>query len=154
MTVWWQTLICSLVSLLAGSLLTYYFHRLGAKEERKAAEKGRQRNAARSILAEIAGNLKLAKESWSGRIVEFVREMWNVHSGHVLELPRDLQDSLHQVYSEIQTADALYNLNLTVMHGLGFYDKAYTEQRDKIAKAAEEATKLLREWLKTESEKE
>jgi len=153
-TVWWQTLMYSLVSLLAGSLLSYYFRRLGAKEERKVSEKDRQRNAARSILAEIEGNLKLAKEPWSGRIVEFVREMWNVHSGHVLELPTNLQDSLHRVYSEIQTANALYHLNLTIMHGSGFYDNAYTEQRAKIAKAAEEAAKLLREWLKTESEKE
>lgn len=150
MTEWWQYLVYGLLTLFFGSLVGYWFTRLGASQERKSRERDELRNAVHNILAEVETNLKLARHPWQDKIMPFIRSMWDAYSGHILGLSKDLRDGLHRLYVEVQMANALFELNLHLPHGSGYHNNAYREQCKKIVKEAEEAKRLLVKWLQEE----
>ena len=148
--VWWQYLIYGLAVAFFGAMVGYCFTMRGASQERKTRERDQLRSATRSILVEVEADLKLARQPWQGRLVPFAMGMWDAHKGYILALPEDLQNDIHRVYIEVQRANALFQQNLNLPHGSGYYDKDYREQCTKIANEAEKASKLLRDWLKQE----
>ena len=147
MVEWWQNLIFYMVFVLIGSFLGYFLTRLGARKERKSKAEEQLRNAGHSILVELETNLKLAEEPFQNRLVPFVTSMWEAHKGEILRLPKNLQDTLYQVYVEIQMANALVDANLRLEYGRGYYNKPYKEKSDKVKEGAKIAIELLRSWL-------
>lgn len=155
MVEWWHNLIFYLASVLFGGLLGYFLTRLGAKQERKSRTEEQLRNAGLSILAELETNLKLAKEPFQNRLVPFVTSMWEAHKGEILRLPKDLQDTLYQVYVEIQMANALVQADIHQLdYGQGYYNQPYKEKSGKVIGKTEIAIGLLRSWLKEQGVEE
>ena len=155
MVEWWHNLIFYLVSILFGTLLGYFLTRRGAKQERKSRTEEQLRNAGRSILVEVETNLELAKQPFQNRLVPFVTSMWEAHKGEILRLPKELQDTLYQVYVEIQLANALVQADLHQLdYGRGYYNEPYKEKSRKVAEKAETVIELLRDWLKREGVEE
>ena len=151
MAEWWHNLIFYVVSVLFGSLLGYFLTRLGAKQERKSRTEEQLRNAGRSILAELKFNLEIAQQPFQNILVPFVTRAWEAYKGEILGLPKDLQDTLYQVYGvEIQIANALVDANLRLEYGRGYYNQPYKEKSGKVVEKAEMAIELLRNWLKQE----
>ena len=148
MVEWWHNLIFYLVFILLGTLLGYFLTRLGAKQERKSRTEEQLQNAGRSVLAELKINLEIAQQPFQNTLVPFVTRAWEAYKGEILGLPKDLQDTLYQVYDvEIQIANALVNANLRLDYGRGYYNKPYKEKSDKVVEKAETAIQLLRSWL-------
>jgi len=155
MVEWWHNLIFYPVSILFGTLLGYFLTRLGAKRERKEKAREQLLNAGRSILVEVETNLKLAKQPFQNRLVPFVTSMWEAHKGEILRLPKDLQDTLYQVYVEIQMANALVQADIHQLdYGQGYYNQPYKEKSGKVIEKTEIAIGLLRSWLKQQGVEE
>ena len=145
---WWHSLILYTVSVLFGTLLGYFLTRLGAKQERKSRTEEQLRNAGRSILAELKINLEIAQQPFQNILVPFVTRAWEAYKGEILGLPKDLQDTLYQVYVEIQLANTLVQADLHQLdYGLGYYNEPYKGKCNEIAQRAEKARELLRSWL-------
>lgn len=148
---WWQYLIYALATAFFGGVVTYLFTRLVAGRERKSREEDQLRSAVRSMLAEVEVNLKLAKQPFQNILVPFVTDIWGVHKGEILALPRDLQDTLYQVYVAIEAANALVQMeHHQQSYGLGYSHTPYKEKCGEIAEKAEEARELLVNWLRKE----
>jgi len=145
---WWQYLLFSLISVLFGTILGYILSRRGASEERKLRERDQLRSAVRSLLAEVDANLNIARLPFQGRLVPFLTNMWDVHRGQILTLPKNLQAALHEVYVDIQKANAMVSLDLHRGVNLG---EPYNEICGKIVERTQKTRALLAEWLKQES---
>jgi len=145
---WWQQLILSLVTILFGAFLGYSFSRIGAKQERKSRTGERLRNAGRSLLAELKVNSEIAAQPLKKRIVPFVTNAWEANKGEISGLPEELQDTLYQVYVEIQIANALVEADIHQLdYGRGYYNQSYKEKTDKVIEIARKAMGLLGSWL-------
>jgi len=145
-----QQLYGFLIALAVGvivALVGYFLNIRAANSERKGRAKEHLRGAMHSILVELETNLKVAKQPFTGRLVPFATEMWDYHKGGILELPKDTQTALHQVYIWVREANALVQSNLQLSYGLGYYNNEYQKKCTEIAKGAEEAIELLRSWL-------
>jgi len=148
-TEWWQYLIYALATVSLGSILTYVLTRRAASEERKTKEREQLRSAVRSILVEVETNLKLATQSFENRTVPFVTDIWNVHKGEVLSLPRELQNTLQELYVAVQMANTLVEVDIHQREYGGLLrNQPYEHKRKEIAMKAEKARTLLVNWLK------
>ena len=148
-TEWWQQLIFSLVTILFGALLGYSFSRIGAKQEKESRTGEKLEEAVSGILVELETDYKLAEQPFQNRLVPFVTNMWEVHKGEILRLPKELKDVLYQVYVEIEMANSLVEADIHQLeYGRGYYNEHYKEKRNSIAEKAEQAIKGLQDWLK------
>ncbi|MFC1985597.1 hypothetical protein ACFLWC_01220 [Chloroflexota bacterium] len=146
---WWQHLVVSLVTILFGASIGYYFSRIGAKREKESRTGEKLADAVCGILVELETNLELAKQPFSNRLVPFVNSMWEVHKGEILRLPKELKDTLYQVYVEIEMANNLVEADIHQLeYGRGYYNEPYKEKKIKIAEKANQAVKDLEDWLK------
>lgn len=147
-TEWWQQLIFYTLSILLGGFLGYFLSRLGAKRERKIIAEEHLQNAGLNILVELKVNLEIAKQPSPDILVPFVTGAWETYQGEISRLPKDLQDTLYQVYVEIQTANALVDANVRLEHGRDYYRKPYKEKSGKLEEKAKVAVESLKGWLK------
>jgi len=145
---WWQQLIVSLVAILFGAFIGYYFSRIGAKQEKKSRTEEKLKDAVSGILVELETNLELAKQPFGNRLVPFVTSMWEVHKGETLRLPKKLKYILYQAYVEIEIANNLVEADIHQLdYGRGYYNEPYKEKKNKIKEKAEQAIKDLKDWL-------
>lgn len=142
---WWQQFLIYLGYTIVGGIIVgivvYYLRRHGTKRDKLLS-------AIRNILVELDTNAELAKQPFQGKLVLFATKMWDAHKGEILALPKDVQTTLHQVYINVQGANALVQSNLQLPYGRGYYDRDYQEKCKQIADRTEKARELLRSWLK------
>ena len=136
------------------AVVGYFLNRRSAKRDAEERDKRQLLNTGRSILVEVETNLKLAEQPFQNRLVPFVTSMWEAHKGMVIRLPKDLQDTLYQVYVEIQLANALVQSNLSLPYGKGYYNEDYKKKCSEITENAGKASELLSSWLRQEGVKE
>lgn len=145
---WWQTAISSLASVVLGSILGYVFSRLGVSRERRSREKDLLRNAARGMRTEVESAQRQAEERHGGgNLPLFQTDVWDAHKGYILQLPAELQNTLHQLYGCLQKANAIVEANLRHGPMSGAYDEPYRIQCARIGKEAERAKIGLEQWL-------
>jgi len=154
-TEWWQYLVYALATIIVGAFLggffTYLFTRLGASQERESRERDQLRSAVRSILTEVETNLKLARQSLEYRTVPFANDIWTVHKGEILSLPRELQNTLHELYVAVQIANTLVEVGIHQGKIGGMVpNQPYEHKRSEIKVKAEKARASLVNWLKQE----
>lgn len=147
--VWWQYLIVSVVSIVVG----YCLSRLGAKSERAATEQRQLQDAVRSLLTEICANLNLIEKSPEpGLLPLLTRDMCNIHKSDVADLPREIQESLYQAYSSIDTVNAvvqnMYAFGSRQNYGPGAWDTRYANEAQKARCLMEKARDDLQKHLK------
>ena len=145
---WWTTL----VGVVVGSALGYLLTRIGAWQESKSQKRAQLKGAVHNISVEVEANLIQSKQPWSDRMMPFVTSMWDAHKGSIIELSKELQDALYQVYLDINMANALFQLNLHLGQGQHYFDEDYKNRCKQIEEKAERARGLLVEWLKQQGE--
>jgi len=150
---WWQQLISSLVTISFGAFLGYFLSHIGAKREKKLRTGEKLEEAVSGILVELETNLELAKQPFNNRLVSFVTSMWEVHKGEIVRLPKELKDTMYQVYVEIEMANNLVEADIHQLeYGRGYYNQPYNEKKEKIVQKAEQAVKDLKDWRKKQGE--
>lgn len=147
--IWWQYLVASIVTVLVGAFIGFWFNRRGVESERVATETRELKVSIQAILAEVQANEKIANEPFTGMQLPFLTEMWNLYKPQTSKLAEDIAQPLHKLYIDIIHANSIvtYNLHTVPFRG-GYLDSEYSGMCSKIAKQAKEVADLLETWLK------
>lgn len=150
--VWWQYLIISLTSVALGAFMGYFLNRRGVQSERDARERRELRDAVKGLLTEMNANLKLTeKRPEPALLPPLAKDMWDIHKSKILELPLEIQESLYQAYSAIDSVNAVIDTRLACGNrdqGPGAWDTRYENEGKKARERIEEARSYLGKWLK------
>jgi len=145
--IWWQYLVVSIVTVLVGAFIGFWFNRRGVESERAATETREFKASIQAILAEVQANEKIANEPFAGYLLPFLTEMWNLYKPQTSNLAENITQSLHKLYINIIHANTMVSYNLHSVPYLDLYQD-YNGMCSKIAEQAKEAADLLKSWLK------
>ncbi len=145
--IWWQ----SMILILLGGLIGFFFNRLGAKSERHSIEKRHLLDAIRGLLIEMQSNMELTKKPPEPALLpRLAKDMWNIHRSSVAELPLEVQEVLYLAYVEIDKVNAVVETRIAFSnrYSPGGWDKRYMDEAKKARKAIKKARDILCEHLK------
>jgi len=146
--VWWQ----SIILLIFGGLIGFFFNRLGAKSERDAIERRHLQDAIRGLLIEMQSNIKLTENPPGLAILpRLAKDMWNMHKSSVAELPLVIQETLYRAYIEIDKVNAVVETRIAFSNRKGdtpgTWDSRYANEANRARKAIKKAKATLLKYL-------
>lgn len=146
---WYQALIISLVSVIVGAFLGYWFNRRGMKAERGERERKELHSAMRSLQVELHANIELMENPIKELILApFSTDMWSAHKGKVNSLPSQLQQDVFQAYQWMGKANAVVQTHVAYAPSREYCQSVYFQWLDKMKESAIKARDELDEWLR------
>ena len=96
-----------------------------------------------TLLKEFEGNLKIANEPWTGKLLPFQTGIWDTLQDKFNKVPANLQEDLAQIYIDIRLANSIVRLSTEFNHRSQHLDENYMKLRTNLTERLDKIKPLI-----------
>lgn len=144
--IWWQYLLVSIVPVCVGAVLGFLMSQYTRNKERAAIEQRQFLAAISAIAAEVKDNKSIA-QTFTGRLLRFSTDRWDIHRAHVYNLPMPIPESVSSLYVQLRDANTIVDLQHAGQAEPSYCEDQYLWRCNEIAKLAAEVEYMLQPFI-------